>query len=130
MGPFWIFAAELDLCKGKFFKRLSCPFFRVSSNDTGEDIFFRKARNERIAELYKAVVFGDDLGKVKKVMFQKQELTNIEKADDGKSLKIKGLAAAGVTAVAKTQSIDLILPSGKATVKLEVVNSKVESVTK
>jgi hypothetical protein len=77
-----------------------------------------------------AVVIGDDLGKVQKVMFQKQELTNIEKSDDGKSLKIKGLAAAGVTAVATTQSIDLILPSGKTTVKLEVVNSKVENVTK
>ena len=77
-----------------------------------------------------AVVVGDDLGKVQKVMFQKQELTNVEKSDDGKSLKIKGLAAAGVTSVAKTQSIDLILPSGKVTVKLEVVNSKVENVTK
>jgi hypothetical protein len=77
-----------------------------------------------------AIVVGNDLNKVQKVMFQKQELTNIEKSDDGKSLKIKGLAAAGVTAVATTQSIDLILPSGKATVKLEVVNSKVENVTK
>jgi hypothetical protein len=77
-----------------------------------------------------AVVAGEALNKVQKVMFQKQELANIEKSDDGKTLKIKGLAAAGVTAVAKTQSIDLILASGKVTVKLEVVNSKVENVTK
>jgi hypothetical protein len=77
-----------------------------------------------------AVVVGDGLDKVQKVLFQKQELTNIEKSDDGKSLKIKGLAAAGVTAVATTQSIDLILASGKVTVKLEVVTSKVENVTK
>jgi hypothetical protein len=77
-----------------------------------------------------AVVVGDGLDKVQKVLFQKQELTNIEKSDDGKSLKIKGLAAAGVTAVATTQSIDLILASGKVTLKLEVVTSKVENVTK
>ncbi len=62
-----------------------------------------------------------------KVLFQKKELN---KSLEGKSLKITGLASVGVTASAKTQNIDLISDIGKTTVKLEVVNSKIESVQK
>jgi hypothetical protein len=74
-----------------------------------------------------AVIAGDDLGKVTQVFFQKQELN---KTLDGKLLRVKGLVAAGVTTVAKTQSIDLKTATGTTTIKLEVVNSKVESVQK
>jgi hypothetical protein len=63
-----------------------------------------------------------------KVMFGKASLV----ADiSDKTIKLKGLAAAGVTAIAKSQDIDLIAKDGsKTTVKLEVVNSKVETVAK
>jgi hypothetical protein len=74
-----------------------------------------------------AVIVGDDLAKVTHVLFQKKELA---KALEGKSLRIKGLNAAGATATPTTQNIDLVTDTGKATVKLEVVNSKVESVQK
>jgi hypothetical protein len=74
-----------------------------------------------------AVIVGDDLAKVTHVLFQKKELA---KAIEGKSLRIKGLNAAGATATPTTQNIDLVTDTGKATVKLEVVNSKVESVPK
>jgi hypothetical protein len=74
-----------------------------------------------------AVIIGDDIAKVTKVIFQKTEL---DKTMDGKTLKVKGLVAAGVTSTAKTQSIDLVTTTGKTTIKLEVVNSKVESVQK
>lgn len=74
-----------------------------------------------------ALIVGEDLSKVTQVLFQKKEL---DKSMEGKALRIKGLAAAGATANAKTQNIDLVSPSGKATIKLEVVNSKVESVQK
>ena len=62
-----------------------------------------------------------------KVLFQKKDL---DKTLEGKSLRIKGLSSAGVTATAITQTIDLITATGKTSVKLEVVNSKVESVQK
>lgn len=75
-----------------------------------------------------ALIVGDDLSKVTQVFFQKTELN---KTMEGKALRIKGLAAAGATAVAKTQNIDLKSPTGKTTtIQLEVVNSKIESVQK
>jgi hypothetical protein len=76
-----------------------------------------------------AVIVGDNLTPVKQVQFQKKNLT-ISKRDD-KSITLTGLVAAGVTAVAKTQDIDLVTDAPKpTTIKLEVVNSKVETVTK
>ena len=76
-----------------------------------------------------ATIVGDDLSKIAHVFFQKVEL-KANKSSEGKSIRITGLVAAGVTAGAKTQEIDLVTASGKTTIKLEVVNSKIESVTK
>ena len=76
-----------------------------------------------------ATIKGDGLSALAvKVMFGKTPLV----ADiSDKTIKLKGLAAAGVTAIAKSQDIDLIAKDGsKTTVKLEVVNSKVETVAK
>lgn len=48
-----------------------------------------------------------------------------------KSVRLTGLAKAGATAVAGTQTLDLLLKSGsKATVNLDVVTSKTETVAK
>jgi hypothetical protein len=78
-----------------------------------------------------AVIVGDNLKPVSKVQFQKKDLTISKRSDDGKSITITGLASAGATAVAKTQDIDLLTSTGKlATIKLEVVNNKVETVAK
>ena len=75
-----------------------------------------------------AVIVGDDVNKVADVIFQGKSL---DKSLDGKNLKIKGLAAAGVTATAKTQNVDLKMTAGgKTTIKLEVVSSKIETVQK
>jgi hypothetical protein len=74
-------------------------------------------------------IVGDDVSKVAHIFFQKVEL-KATKAADGKSIKITGLAVAGATAIAKTVDIDLVTASGKTTIKLEVVNSKIETVVK
>ena len=75
-----------------------------------------------------AVIVGDDLEKVDKVMFGKQQLRT-EKS--GNSIKVKGLAGAGATAIAKTQEFTVVSTSGEKTVaQLEVVSSKVETVVK
>jgi hypothetical protein len=77
-----------------------------------------------------AVIVGDGLSTISKVQYQKKDLT-IVKSGDGKSITIKGLIAAGVTASARTVDIDLLPATGKATtIKLEVVSSKVETVAK
>jgi hypothetical protein len=78
-----------------------------------------------------AVIVGDNLKSVSKVQFQKKDLTISKRSDDGKSITVTGLASAGATAVAKTQDIDVLTQTGKlATIKLEVVSSKVETVAK
>jgi hypothetical protein len=76
-----------------------------------------------------ATIIGDDLSKISHVFFQKAEL-KATKSSDGKFIKITGLVAAGATSAARTQDIDLITVSGKTTIKLEIVNSKIESITK
>ena len=63
------------------------------------------------------------------MFFQKVELAAIKSAD-GKSIKITGLAAVKATAVAKTVDIDLVTASGKSTIRLEVVNSKIDKIIK
>lgn len=78
-----------------------------------------------------AVIVGDDLKSVSKVQFQKRDLIISKRSDDGKSITVTGLASVGATAVAKTQDIDLLTATGKlATIKLEVVSSKIETVAK
>jgi hypothetical protein len=77
-----------------------------------------------------ATIIGDGLKDVVKIVALKQDLTNLELSDDGKSLKVKGLAAAGITAAAKTVDCDLVTKAGKSTIQMEVVSSKVESVQK
>ena len=77
-----------------------------------------------------AVVIGDGLGSIFKAQFQKKDLV-VVKSGDGKSITVKGLAAAGATASARTVDVDLIPAAGKATtIKLVVVNSKVETTSK
>jgi hypothetical protein len=77
-----------------------------------------------------AVIVGDGLNTISKVQYQKKDLT-VVKSGDGKSITIKGLTAVGATGSARTVDIDLVPAAGKATtIKLEVVSSKVETVTK
>lgn len=77
-----------------------------------------------------AIIVGDNLKAISNIQFQKKDLV-ISRSGDGKSITLKGLVAAGVTATAKTQDIDLIMTTGKpVTIKLEVVSSKVETVAK
>ncbi|MBB5056420.1 hypothetical protein HDF16_001105 [Granulicella aggregans] len=66
------------------------------------------------------VVFqGDGLSGLQKVLFNGAEL-KLRKQSDGKMIWIQGLKAAGVTAEAKTQSLDFGFKAGKTTVKLTV----------
>jgi hypothetical protein len=77
-----------------------------------------------------AVVIGDGLSSISKAQFQKKDLV-VVKSGEGKSIIVKGLAAAGATASARTVDIDLLPATGKATtIKLVVVNSKVETTSK
>lgn len=78
-----------------------------------------------------ATIVGDGVKDISKVVAQKIEFTNPELSSDGKSLRIRGLASTGITAIAKTVDCTLVPKSGKAkTIQLEIVSSKVESVPK
>jgi hypothetical protein len=77
------------------------------------------------------VIVGEGLKDVAKVFFKKRQFDpgNVERADDGKSLRLSGLTGLGVTSTAATQPIVLEFKSGaKVTVNVEVVSSKVETV--
>jgi hypothetical protein len=76
-----------------------------------------------------AIMVGDDLDELQKVSFRGKEI-HFEKQEGAKSLRLTGLKAAGVTSEAATQTLDLTLKDGKATVNLEVVSEKVETVPK
>jgi hypothetical protein len=75
-----------------------------------------------------ATITGDGLNTVTSVLFGKTALTITDKS--AKQIKIKGLAAAGATAAARTQEISLVSGGGTVKVTLEVVNEKVETVAK
>ncbi|MDQ5846331.1 MAG: hypothetical protein M3539_13655 [Acidobacteriota bacterium] len=92
-----------------------------------------KARERITVGSDEAVIDGEGLKDVSKVFFRKTQFasTNVEIAEDGKSLRLSGLGALGVTATAATQTIVLELRSGsKVNVALDVVNSKIETVVK
>lgn len=79
------------------------------------------------------VIEGEGLKDVMKVFFKKREFNSrdIEIAEDGKSVRLGGLRDFGVTSTATSLPIVLQLKSGaKVTVIIEVVNSKMEMVTK
>jgi hypothetical protein len=61
-----------------------------------------------------------------KITALKQELSNLERSADGKSIKVKGLVSAGVTAAARIIDFEVTRTAGKSTIQLEVVNSKIE----
>jgi hypothetical protein len=75
-----------------------------------------------------ATIVGDGLNLVDSVVFGKTELTISDKS--AKAIKLKGLSAARVTAVAKTQEITLKSKTGSTKITLEVVSQKVETVAK
>jgi hypothetical protein len=78
-----------------------------------------------------AVIEGDGMKDLVKVTFKKQEITSKEIAGDGKSVRLSGLRAIGVTSTAATQPLVLEFKSGsKVTVNLEVVDTKIETITK
>jgi hypothetical protein len=75
-----------------------------------------------------ATVSGDGLEKLKAVLFKKKPIP-FTLSDDKKSVTLKGLAAAGVTAVATEQELDCEFVDGKkSTVKIDVVSSKIETI--
>ncbi len=73
-----------------------------------------------------AVILGEGLTDVVKITALKQELSNLERSADGKSIKVKGLVSAGVTAAARIIDFEVTRTAGKSTIQLEVVNSKIE----
>jgi hypothetical protein len=90
-----------------------------------------KARERVTVDSDEAVIEGDGMKDLVKVTFRGVEITSKEVAGDGKSVRLSGLRRLGVTASAATQPLVLEFKSGpKATVNLEVVNTKVETVTR
>ena len=75
-----------------------------------------------------ATIIGDGLNTVHSVLFGKAALTITDKS--AKQIKIKGLAAAGATVIARTQDISLVSKNGTVKATLEVVSQKVETVAK
>ena len=90
-----------------------------------------KAAERITVDADEAVIVGEGLKDVAKVFFRRTQLdpSQIEPADDGKSLRLTGLARLGVTRTAATQPIILEFKSGaKVVINVEVVDSKIESV--
>lgn len=90
-----------------------------------------KAKERVTVDSDEAVIEGDGMKDLVKVTFKGTEITQRDVAGDGKSVRLSGLRRLGVTSAAATQALVLEFKSGaKATVNLEVVNTKVETVTK
>jgi hypothetical protein len=76
------------------------------------------------------IVEGVDFKDLDKVTF-KGKVIDIEPTEDNQAVRLKGLRASGVTANVSTQLLIFLLKSGaKASMKLEVVSGRVETVTK
>jgi hypothetical protein len=75
------------------------------------------------------VVEGDGLQDLTKVAFKGNQLT-AEKSANGKSVKLSGLSASGVTTTAGTKTLLFFFNDKRVEVQIEVVNSKVETVAK
>lgn len=90
-----------------------------------------KARERVTVDADEAVIEGDGMRDLSKVFFRNAEITSREIAADGKSVRLSGLRVLRVTSTAASQPLVLEFKSGaKVTVTLEVVNTKVETVTK
>ena len=90
-----------------------------------------KTRERVTVDADEVVIEGDGLNDLVKVTYKKFEITSKEIAADGKSVRLTGLRAIGVTNTAASQPIVLEFKSGaKATVMVDVVNTKVETVAK
>ncbi len=72
---------------------------------------------------------GDGLKDLTKVTFGGKPLA-AEVAKDGKSLTVKGLVAAGVTAKAMTVSLVFWFGTTKVSAKVDIVSGKVETVAR
>jgi len=74
------------------------------------------------------VIAGDGLDKLKAARFKKTAL-KFTLSDDKKSVTVSGLVAAKVTATPSEQTLEFEFEGGqKSTVKVDVVNGKVETV--
>ena len=92
-----------------------------------------KASERVTVDADEAIIEGEGLKDVVKITFKKKEFkaSDMDVAANGKSLRLSGLKAAGVTATAASQPVVLEFKSGaKVTVTIEVVNTKVETVAK
>jgi hypothetical protein len=83
-----------------------------------------KFQDRVVVSADEATIVGDKLTDIKSVSFKGQPL-KIDSQSAAK-IKISGLAAAKVTAVAKSQEITLTTLAGESKIPLEVVSSKIE----
>ncbi|MBZ5725641.1 MAG: hypothetical protein LAP87_11665 [Acidobacteriia bacterium] len=88
-----------------------------------------QAKERVIVGADEAVLAGDALAQLLTVSWRGTAIP-FAALPDGKSVRLTGLKNAGVTAVAGTQALDILLKSGKVSVNLEVVTAKVETVAK
>src|SRR4029078_291851 len=103
------------------------PFTVAMPSLTPEPKPVNKFRERVTVGADEAVILGDALKDVTKITALKMEMTNLERPADGKSIKVKGLIAPGITAVARSVECEPTRPGGKSTtIQLEVVSSKVE----
>jgi hypothetical protein len=74
-----------------------------------------------------AVIEGDKMDELVSVKFRDLSIPFIP-AKSGKSVTLTRLRALGITETASTRTLDLKFKKGSASVKLEVVSSKVETI--
>ena len=74
-----------------------------------------------------AIIEGDNMGELVSVKFRDTAVPFIP-AKDGKSVTLTRLRSLGVTDTAATRTLELQFKKGKASVKLEIVSSKIETI--
>lgn len=83
---------------------------------------------ERVVVAADAALFEADSSEgLTKVFWKEQELS-FDRLADGKTIRVHGLKALGITTALTTQTIDFTFDSGKTSASIEIVNSRVESI--
>jgi hypothetical protein len=97
----------------------------VDSKDVSTD--FKQA--ERVIVGADEVMFNGEIKDLTKVTFNGSPIT-AQKASDNKSVILKGLSGSGLTATPTTKTVVFWFNDKKVEVKIEVVNSKIETIAK
>ena len=89
-----------------------------------------KALERVVVDSDVALFEADSNAGLKKVVWQEQDITTFKALDDGKTIRVWGLASRGISKAPTSQTFEFTFDGGKAAAGLEIVNKRVETVEK